>query len=407
MGALPHVCFLGDQRIKWALDEDLRWAREALAGKVREVAFPFARIIHAAWWPSLTALPAGALTGRRVLCFVDNPPAFYLSQPEFKRAAELVDLWVARSSEAVHQFCALGLPVAQVPYCVDPAIFRPLKNESAIRQELGIPAGSFVVGNFHRDSEGADLGKPKKQKGPDFFFEIVRRLHALEPRTLVLLAGPRRHWLRSQLAAANIPFRFVGHEMSADDYGVNILERPALNRLYQALDACLVSSRWEGGPYSVLEALFAGRSLISTRVGIARDLLPEACLYSSIEEAVEKLAAHALAGTLSAPSADASVKARAENSLPVLRQKLGDIYQSQPAGAASFSLVAKAAMARLGLGKKSDASRPLPELGNVLRRLQNDRPIPAPDFPAWKDSAGVENLLFAAWMCQAVKEGQA
>lgn len=407
MGALPHVCFLGDQRIKWALDEDLRWAREALAGKVREVAFPFAPIIHAAWWPSLTTLPAGALTGRRVLCFVDNPPAFYLSQPEFTRAAELVDLWVARSSEAVNQFSALGLPVAQIPYCVDPAIFRPLENESAIRQELGIPDGSFVVGNFHRDSEGADLGKPKKQKGPDFFFEIVRRLHAIEPRTLVLLAGPRRHWLRSQLDAANIPFRFVGHEMSADDYGVNILERPALNRLYQALDACLVSSRWEGGPYSVLETLFSGRSIISTRVGIARDLLPEACLYSSLDEAVEKLAAHAREGMLSAPSAEASTKAHAENSLSVLQKKLGEIYHSQPTGRAPLSLAAKAVMARLGLGKNSEVSRPLPELGSVLRRLQNECPVPAPDFPAWKASSGVENLLSAAWMCQAVKEGQA
>jgi glycosyltransferase involved in cell wall biosynthesis len=42
--------------------------------------------------------------------------------------------------------------------------------------------------------------------------------------------------------------------------------------LYHALDAYLVSSRQEGGPKAVLEAMASGVPLVTTRVGQAMDL---------------------------------------------------------------------------------------------------------------------------------------
>ncbi len=281
-----HVHFAGGQKVAWALDEDLRWAREALAGKIRETGLASARIVHAAWWPALAAIGDAALAGKTVVCFADNPPALYLTQPGFAWAARRVDLWIARSREAAGQFASLGLRVAQVPYCIDPQVFRPLPDQASIRRECGLPDDAFVIGNFHRDSEGGNLGKPKAQKGPDIFFEIARELHRRRPRTMVLLAGPRRHWLRRELERADIPYRFIGQVREGDDYETNILDRKQLNRLYQALDVCVISSRWEGGPYSVIEALFAGRPVLSTPVGMSRDALPEDALYRSVEEAV-------------------------------------------------------------------------------------------------------------------------
>lgn len=287
--SLWHVHFAGGQKIAWALDEDLRWAREALAGRIQETGLASARIVHAAWWPALAAIGEAALRKKTVVCFADNPPAFYLTQPGFEWAARRVDLWIARSREAAGQFASLGLQVVQVPYCIDPQVFRPLPDRVSIRREGGIADDAFVIGNFHRDSEGGDLAKPKAQKGPEIFFEIARELHRRVPRTVVLLAGPRRHWLRRELERAGVPYRFVGRVMAGDDYTINILDRQELNRLYQALDVCVISSRWEGGPYSVLEALFAGRPVLSTPVGLARDALPEKALYRSVEEAVGRL----------------------------------------------------------------------------------------------------------------------
>ena len=254
-----HVHLAGGQKVAWALDEDIAWVRRSLDDKCRWTSLPLARIVHAAWPSAVSAIPAKALRGKFVVCQADNPPSFYLGTEGFDQVSKRVHLWIARSSEAEEQFRWLGLPVLRVPYCVDPAIFRPLANRMEIRRSLGLADDAFVIGNFHRDSEGADLLKPKLQKGPDIFLGIARSLRGKVPGLTVLLAGPRRHWLLNSLQAEGIPVVFAGEESGAfDDYPRNILSRARLNELYQALDACVISSRWEGGPYSVLEALAAG-----------------------------------------------------------------------------------------------------------------------------------------------------
>ncbi|MBE2205389.1 MAG: glycosyltransferase family 4 protein [Chthoniobacterales bacterium] len=290
----PHVHFFGGQGIGWALDEDLERARAAVAGEVVAGSFAASPIIHSAWWPPLLQAGAVALRGKSILCFADNPPAFYLTRPGFEEAAARVDLWIARSREAVAQFEELGLPVVRAPYTVDPGIFCPLPagERAGIRQKLGLSDGDFVVGNFHRDSLEKNLARSKAQKGPDVFVEIVERARREIPSLKVLLAGPRRHWLRGELARRNLPFVFAGKTLSTDDFSVNVLSRRELNRLYSALDCVLISSRWEGGPYSVLESLFAGRPVISTPVGMAADLL-DGWLYTSPQEGADLLVAMA------------------------------------------------------------------------------------------------------------------
>jgi hypothetical protein len=118
-----------------------------------------------------------------------------------------------------------------------------------------------------------------------------------------------------------------------DDYERNILDRPALNRLYQAMDVCVVSSRWEGGPYSVLEALLAGRALISTPVGIARDLLPAGALFRSAESAAGLLDAHAHSGSLQESARSGREAALKNNSLQALRDRILTIFQALPTDA--------------------------------------------------------------------------
>ena len=77
---------------------------------------------------------------------------------------------------------------------------------------------------------------PKMQKGPDLFLEIARGLRERVPALVVLLAGPRRHWLRRALEQAGLRVVFHGKDTGdADDYEVNILTREELNRLYEHL----------------------------------------------------------------------------------------------------------------------------------------------------------------------------
>ena len=293
----PVVHFFGGQGIGWALDEDLNRARGAVEGRVRIGSFARSPIIHSAWWPPLLNVGREALRGKSVVCFADNPPAFYLTRPGFEAAASRVDLWIARSQEALRQFQELGLPVTLAPYSVDPKIFHPLlpNERNQIRLGLGLHEGDFVVGNFHRDSLEKDLSLPKAQKGPDLFVELADQARKEIPNLKVLLAGPRRHWLREELSRRDIPFVFSGKVLPGDDFSVNVLPRGELNRLYGALDCVLISSRWEGGPYAALEALFSARPVISTPVGMSSDLLGE-WLYSTPDEGAEQLARIARTG---------------------------------------------------------------------------------------------------------------
>ena len=403
--------FTSGEKIKWALDEDLRMAQESLGDNVVSCSLPPARIVHSAWWPHVMSYGPAALRDKHVICFADNPPSFYLTQPGFVSAARRVDLWIARTREALAQFQILGLPAVSAPYCVDQSIFRPVEAGAALRESLNIPANAFVIGNFHRDSEGNNLSRPKRQKGPDVLIEIARQLYQRLPELIVLLAGPRRHYLKVELEKAGIPFRLFTNVPveETDDYEANILSRAKLNELYQLLDVCVVSSRWEGGPHSLLEALFAGRPVISTPVGIARDILPEECLFRTPAEAADLLAAHAKDGTLRAPTVQAQEKALEENNASVLRERLLAAYQDVPAGGVSLAstLHTTTALAFRALQSGPTGFPPHPRAVLTERLMQDlvtragdaDRLVETPLDP--NAPSAIDDLLAAAAMCRA------
>jgi glycosyltransferase involved in cell wall biosynthesis len=334
-GASWAVHFAGDQEIKWALDEDLRWARRALNGDVRPVSVWRSRIVHAAWWPSAWRLGADTLRHQTVVCFADNAPSFYARQPEFHVVSPLVDKWIARSTQALRQFATFGIQAELAPYCADPQTFLPLPESDAdlqaLRHQLGLPDNAYLIGNFHSDTAftiGSD--RPKWQKGPDIFAEIVRQVREAEPRVCVLLAGPRRHWLRERLKSLNVPVCFVGREMAGDDFASNILGRTALNRLYNLLDLYLVCSRWEGGPHSILEACFSKTKILSTRVGIAEDILEEVSLFDTVPEAVSRILDDVRSRALEPAAQLQYERVIAGNSPARLSEALSRIYERFP-----------------------------------------------------------------------------
>jgi glycosyltransferase involved in cell wall biosynthesis len=49
-----------------------------------------------------------------------------------------------------------------------------------------------------------------------------------------------------------------------------------MRKLYHALDLYLVTSREEGGPLAILESLATGTPIVSTKVGLAPDLINHA-----------------------------------------------------------------------------------------------------------------------------------
>jgi glycosyltransferase involved in cell wall biosynthesis len=320
----------GDQH-GWAIDEDLRLIRRALRGVASESVLARADVVHAPFWVPLSLHHPDVLRRKFVIAQADNPPFFYLTQPEFAWAQEMVDLWVARSTEAQAQFEALGLPSIHLPYAIDTSLFFPISDKGPLRRKYGLPDDAYIIGNFHRDSEGADLSQPKRQKSPEMMLAIFRHLRKRGIRFHVLLAGPRRHWIRRALAAEGIPFTFVGkHGIESDDFAVNILSRPQLNELYNACDLYLIPSRWEGGPQSAMEAAAARTKIVSLPLGVARDILERESLFDLAPAAADKIARDRENDFLNSTLINQAERVHRTHSAEAMAAGLRELYQALP-----------------------------------------------------------------------------
>ncbi len=286
----PKVYLTGGDGIGWALDEDLRLTRQALEGHVEFVDLQACEVVHSVWWEPLLSIAPAILSTKRIVCHMSGEPFRYLCLPRHRHVVDSVDNWIAQTRQAARQCAAIGLPHSFVPYTTDSETFHRLSPDHealrGMRTRWNIPNDRYLIGNFHRDSAGFDLSIPKIVKGPDVLAEIVQALHHRGCPVHVVLAGPRRHWIRNRLEHWRIPYTFIGELMEDDDYGKNTLSRETLNVLYNMLDLYLVTSRSEGGPRSLMEAASAQCKVLSTSVGLAEDLLDPACIYATPLEAI-------------------------------------------------------------------------------------------------------------------------
>ena len=155
--------------------------------------------------------------------------------------------------------------VHRIPIGIDVEAFGPRGTASrvAARARLGLPDGAFVVGSFQKDGVGWGVGsEPKLIKGPDVLLDVVARLIGEAPELYVLLTGPARGYVRAGLERLGVPYRHV-----------LLPDVESVAEAYHAVDVCLVTSRDEGGPRAVLEAMATRVPLVTTRVGQAADLV--------------------------------------------------------------------------------------------------------------------------------------
>lgn len=160
-------------------------------------------------------------------------------------------------------FCNRGSAndrVYLVPNGVDTRAFHPQPETvvAATRRRLGIPEGTPVIG-FVGKPAAADYDR----KGSDIFREAICLLRCQLPKVAALVIGPGWGTLasalgRSGIQCVNVPF---------------VLEHRDLCRLYAAMDLYWVTARVEGGPCTLLEAMSTGTCVVTTPVGMARDIV--------------------------------------------------------------------------------------------------------------------------------------
>ena len=151
-----------------------------------------------------------------------------------------------------------------IPLGVDTEKFKPPIGQEYenIRQRLGIPKDRICIGSFQKDGVGWGEGlEPKMIKGPDILCDVLEELHQEFP-IHVLLTGPARGYVKHRLQQSNIPVTY--------HYLLNYLD---IVDYYKALDLYIVSSRAEGGPKAILEAMACGVPLVTTKVGMVNEII--------------------------------------------------------------------------------------------------------------------------------------
>ena len=178
-------------------------------------------------------------------------------------------------------------PIVMTPFWINPKLFFEIQDKEKLRSEFNIDKNAFLIGSFQRDTEGKDLVSPKLSKGPDRFLEIIKHEAEVKKDLKVLLTGKRRQYIMDNLNQLNIPF-----------YYFEMVNFEDLNKLYNCLDMYIVSSRFEGGPQSILECAITKTPIVSTDVGVASQILSKESIFkmenykeakANVEYAFEKV----------------------------------------------------------------------------------------------------------------------
>jgi glycosyltransferase involved in cell wall biosynthesis len=145
--------------------------------------------------------------------------------------------------------------------------FYHMNNKKKLKQKYNLPKKGIIIGSFQKDTEG-NTNLPKLSKGPDIFIKIVKNIKKRNKNTYVVLTGTRRQYLMKELKKYKIKYFYF-----------NMVDLKTINELYNCLDLYIVSSRCEGGPRSIFEAGLTKTPIISTKVGIAPDLMHPDSLF--------------------------------------------------------------------------------------------------------------------------------
>jgi len=141
-----------------------------------------------------------------------------------------------------------------IPNGLDLDFFRPPQDKAKVRSALGLPADRFLV---------LYAGPPDKRKGFDFLINEVRA--RLGPGQSLVLTADLKNQPSNLIALGRIDFK-------------------EMVKYYQACDALIMPSYYEGCSYALAEALACGLPSIVSSVGSAMDMLEDNTLGKFVVE---------------------------------------------------------------------------------------------------------------------------
>ena len=177
---------------------------------------------------------------------------------------------------------------------------RSLLTREESRRRLGIQGTVPVIGW---------VGRLSREKGPDLFLEALALVKTQSWRASIVGDGRERAALEAQAGRLGIADRIDWHGVVPEAAGI-----------YPAFDAWVLSSRTEGTPIALFEAIAARVPVIVTDVGGVPDVVSRKEAWMVPPERPEALA-EALRELLASPAAGV---AKAEAALARLRERFAE-----------------------------------------------------------------------------------
>lgn len=165
------------------------------------------------------------------------------------------DAVVAVSRQIVTELRSTRVPPEQVHYIPNGFVSAtPFASREVARSELGVGQDQIVVGW---------VGRLIPIKGCDVFVRAFAKLDVASARAVIVGDGPERPALETLRDELGLRGRvlFAGSRAQAA-------------RLFRAFDVFALSSRSEGTPITLLEAMAAGVPVVAAAVGAIPDLFP-------------------------------------------------------------------------------------------------------------------------------------
>jgi glycosyltransferase involved in cell wall biosynthesis len=179
------------------------------------------------------------------------------------RLLERLDRWILGRFDAViavsrtlaDQLIAAGVPRGSMHVVPNAWCPPTLLDRATARRELGLDERAFQVGW---------VGRVSAEKGLDLFLDALTRVTVLPLSAAIIGDGPERKRLMRRAEAAGLGprLRWLGTVSEA-------------GRLFRAFDAFVLSSRTEGTPVVLFEAMAAGVPIVATAVGGVPDVLSD------------------------------------------------------------------------------------------------------------------------------------
>lgn len=172
-----------------------------------------------------------------------------------ERALRRFDAVVAVSPPLVETLLGKGVPRARI-HAIPSGWMPPERHltRTQARREMGLtPAGPKVIGW---------VGRLIPIKGCDVFLRALALIRASDWKACVIGDGPERAGLEQ-----------LTHDLGLEQHVIFYGALPEAARLFHAFDLFVLSSRSEGTPMVILEAMGAQVPIVATRVGGIPDML--------------------------------------------------------------------------------------------------------------------------------------